>query len=248
MDELWKEYNEKGTLEARERLIIEALPYIKATAYRLKVYAGNFQDVDDLISAGVIGLIDALEKYDPYKGVSFMHYARYRIRGSMLDEIRSTDWVPYSARLKERKLRKAMKECELSGQQSPDETDVAEAMGVSLDQYRSILMEVNRMTFTQLTEAIYNDGYISNNCETVLSAMPEAELLHAEMERLLGDAVKGLPEQERLVISLYYYEEMTMKEIGAVLEISESRVCQIHSRAVLHLYGRLKRMRSHIEI
>ncbi len=240
IEELWKEYNGKGSPEAREKLIVACLPYVKSCAHQLSIYANTAQDVDDLVSAGIIGLMDALERYDPAKGASFKNYAKYRVRGSILDEIRSMDWVPYSTREKARKIEKAMHELQQNTSEEPDEEDIAKATGMSLEKYREALSEVSRMTLSMLRDTLY-DGDSSNISEHG-PRTPEEELMLAEKETIMANAIEGLPENERLVVTLYYYEEMTMKEIGQSLDISESRVCQIHSSAVLRLNTRLKYM------
>lgn len=249
IEELWKQYDQEKTGEAREKLIMACLPYIKASAHRLIIYATPSQDANDLVSAGIIGLIDALGKYDPAKGASFKNYAKYRIRGSIMDEIRSMDWVPYSTREKARKIREAMKMVEQneSSHSATREEDMAEAMGISLDKYHQTLLEVSRMTLS-LLEDTFHDGDISSVSEDVVARDPEEELVTAETEAVLGNAIERLPEKERLVVTLYYYEEMTMKEIAKTLDVSESRVCQIHSSAILRLHTRLKYVSADISV
>ncbi|MFC1714115.1 sigma-70 family RNA polymerase sigma factor [Candidatus Poribacteria bacterium] len=239
IEELWKEYSKDGSLEAREKLIMACLPYVKASAYRLVMYATSSQDADDLVNAGIIGLMDALERYDPAKGASFKNYAKYRVRGSIMDEIRSMDWVPYSTRDKARKIERTMQELGENADKLPDEEDMATAMGISLQRYHETLQEVSRMTLSLLEDTFY-DGDVSNPPESISVQGPEEDLVHSETVDAVGNAIENLPEKERLVVTLYYYEEMTMKEIGQVLDISESRVCQIHSSAILRLHTRLK--------
>lgn len=239
IEEYWKEYNEKKTAKERDRLIIACLPYIKTTAQRLSVYANPSQDADDLINAGIIGLMDAIDRYDPIKGASFKNYAQHRIRGEMMDEIRSMDWVPYSTRDKARKIEKAYAELERNGNHFPDEEEIANALGISLEQYHDTLLEVSRMTISLLDDIFHDDDNFSDP-EDINGKDPEAEALMTETENIVGEAIERLPEKERLIISLYYYEEMTMKEIGKAVNLTESRVCQIHSSAILRLHSRLK--------
>ena len=222
----------------REELIMACLPYVKSSAHHLSMYAPPYQDAGDLINAGVIGLMDALERYDPAKGASFKNYAKYRVRGSIMDEIRSMDWVPYSTREKARKIGTAMKELEQNRNEAPNDEDMAEAIGISLEKYRETLLEVNRMTLSFLEETFYNGEIFSTSGDTDVRD-PEAEIINAETKTVVGNAINNLPKKERLVVTLYYYEEMTMKEIGEVLNVSESRVCQIHANAVLRLHTRL---------
>ena len=135
IEELWEKYSEDRSLEAREELIMACLPYVKSSAYRLVIYATSSQDAGDLINAGIIGLMDALERYDPAKGASFRNYAKYRVRGSIMDEIRSMDWVPYSTREKARKIERTMQELGENSDRVPDEENIATAMGISLQRY-----------------------------------------------------------------------------------------------------------------
>lgn len=245
IEELWKKYNVNKDLDDREALIMACLPYIKSSAYRLSIYANPSQDVNDLVSAGIIGLMDALDRYDPAKGASFKNYSRYRVRGSIMDEVRSMDWVPYSTRDKARKIERAHAEFNQNGDEPPNDDDIARVMGISLDKYHETLLEVSRMTLSLLEDA-FCDGEIPNNSEDAGPRDPEQKLVYAETEYALGKAIDNLPEKERLVVTLYYYEEMTMKEIGQVLDISESRVCQVHSSAILRLHTRLKHMAADI--
>ncbi|MBD3184889.1 FliA/WhiG family RNA polymerase sigma factor [Candidatus Poribacteria bacterium] len=238
IEKLWKEYENTKEPEAREKLIMACMPYVKFSAYRLSSYANPSQEVDDLINAGIIGVVNALEAYDASKGSGFKNYAKYRIHGSIMDEIRSMNWVPYSTREKAKSIQKAMRELENEGKDSHDESLLAEALEVSLEKYYDMLMEVNRMTLFLLEDAFY-DGEIPSS-ENSYPKGPEEETVQAEKEALLSNAIDTLPKKERLVITLYYYEEMTMKEIGKALDISESRVCQIHSSAIIRLHSKLK--------
>ena len=239
IEELWEEYSKNRSPETRDELIMACLPYVKSSAYRLVMYANSAQDVNDLTNAGIIGLMDAVERYDPTKGASFKNYSSYRIRGSIMDEIRSMDWVPYSTRDKARKVGKAMQELGQDTDQMPDDDKMAVAMGMSLEKYHETLLEVNRMTLSLLDDTFHN-GEASGDRGSMSTQDPESETVKSEITDMVGDAIENLPKKERLVITLYYYEEMTMKEIGQVLDISESRVCQIHSSAILRLHGRLK--------
>jgi len=185
-------------------------------------------------------LMDATKKYDPSKGASFKSYAQYRIRGAILDEVRSMAWAPHSTREKARRIEKLHMELERDCDKVPDEEDIAKAMGISMDQYYKTLLEVNRMTISFLDDIFHDGDNIPDNLEDKTARDPEQELIIAEIESMLSNAIEYLPEKERLVVTLYYYEEMTMKEIGKVIDLTESRVCQIHSSAILHLHARLK--------
>lgn len=238
IEQLWKEYNDSKDTKVRDQLIIACLPYVKSTAQRLSIYANSAQDTDDLVNAGIIGLMDAIDRYDPFKGASFKNYAQHRIRGSIMDEIRSMDWVPYSTRDKARKIEKIYAELENNGNKDPVEQDMANAMGMTLDQYYNALLEISRMTISLLDDIFHDDDEITSDDNTM--GDPEKELLMTETEALVGEAIEKLPDKERLVVTLYYYEEMTMKDIGKTINVSESRVCQLHSSAVLRLHAKLK--------
>ena len=236
--QLWKEYNDSKDTKVRDQLIIACLPYVKSTAQRLSIYSNSAQDTDDLVNAGIIGLMDAIDRYDPSKGASLMSFAQHRVRGSIMDEIRSMDWVPYSTRDKARRIEKTYAELENNGNKDPIEQDIAKAMGMTLDQYYDALLEISRMTISLLDDIFHDDDEIISEDNTM--GDPEKELLMTETEALVGEAIEKLPDKERLVVTLYYYEEMTMKEIGKTINVSESRVCQLHSSAVLRLHAKLK--------
>jgi RNA polymerase sigma factor FliA len=238
IEQLWKEYNDSKDTKVRDQLIIACLPYVKSTAQRLSIYANSTQDTDDLVNAGIIGLMDAIDRYDPSKGASFKNYAQHRIRGSIMDEIRSMDWVPYSTRDKARRIERTYAELENNGNKDPIEQDVAKAMGMTLDQYYDALLEISRMTISLLDDIFHDDDEVTSDDNTM--GDPEKELLMTETEALVGEAIEKLPDKERLVVTLYYYEEMTMKDIGKTINVSESRVCQLHSSAVLRLHAKLK--------
>ena len=247
VEELWREYSKDKTQETRDKLIMACLPYVKVCACRLAIYATPSQDTNDLVNAGIIGLMDALERYDPAKGASFKNYSSIRIRGAIMDEIRSMDWVPYSTRDKARKIEKAMQNLEQNGDEAPTDDNLAKAMDMSLEKYHKTLLEVSRMTISLLEDA-FQDGDVFDASGDAFAADPESEMVKSEMVGVMGNAIERLPEKERLVITLYYYEEMTMKEIGKVLNISESRVCQIHSSATLRLHTRLKFVSADVNI
>jgi RNA polymerase sigma factor for flagellar operon FliA len=238
IEQLWKEYNDSKDAKVRDQLIIACLPYVKSTAQRLSIYSNSAQDADDLVNAGIIGLMDAIDRYDPSKGASLKSFAQHRVRGSIMDEIRSMDWVPYSTRDKARRIEKTYTELENNGNKDPIEQDIAKAMGMTLDQYYDALLEISRMTISLLEDIFHDDDEITSDDNTM--GDPEKELLMTETEALVGEAIEKLPDKERLVVSLYYYEEMTMKEIGKIINVSESRVCQLHSSAVLRLHAKLK--------
>ncbi len=242
--------NEASRITPREKehLILEYAPTIKYIAQRIAARLPPHISVDDLINAGVIGLIDAIEKYDPSRDNTFKTYAEFRIRGAMLDELRGLDWVPRSVRQKENALERTYEELERRLGRSASDEEVAAALGIKLHEFYEWLNQVKGVSLLSL-EAL---GMRSADGEAInlLALLPSEDtknppqLLQAHrLKEIVARAVDDLPYQEKIVVSLYYYEELTMKEIGKVLEITESRVSQIHTKAILHLRTKLKILR-----
>jgi RNA polymerase sigma factor for flagellar operon FliA len=243
--ELWKKYRETGDPQIREALIIEYAHLIKFVAGRMNIYFGSNIEYDDLVSFGVFGLIDAIDKYDINKGVKFETYASLRIRGSIIDSIREMDWVPRSLRQKSKELEKAYREVENELGRSAEDIDIANKMNISLDDFYKLLNKVNLTSMVSLEEFLeqnYEIGIDISNSNQVYRPEYEAEL--SEIKDILGDAIDKLPEKEKMVLSLYYYEELTLKEISAIMNVSESRISQIHTKAILRLRGKLARQKS----
>jgi RNA polymerase sigma factor for flagellar operon FliA len=221
----------------REQILIDHLPVVRYIARRIHEHLPAHVEMDDLVSAGMIGLADAFNKFDAGKKVQFRSYAQFRIRGAILDSLRTLDWSPRDLRRKGRAIEAAMHK--LSGRlgRTPTENEVAAEMEMSLDEYQHLLTDLRGLEIGSLDVA-----YSEDSSEDVVAYVPsspeEAPLFHclkAEMREKLAEAIAALPERERLVLTLYYYEEMTMKEIGLTLDVVESRVSQIHTSAVLHL-------------
>ncbi len=246
LEELWRQYKYEKNSDAREKLVVKCLPLVKAMAQRLSIYTSPCCDVDDLVSSGIIGLLDALEKYDPSMEVSFRTYAKCRIRGSILDEIRNLRWAPRSIQEKIRDLRRVNEHLEQILSRTPSEEELSDALGMSLDQFRKMLVQIGPSAIFVSSSIPYNND--EENDESIqleaLIADPEAvnpdvQVISDETRSILAEVIKSLPEKESIVISLYYYEEMTMKEIGEVLNLTESRVCQLHSKALLSMFQAL---------
>ena len=218
-------------------LIRAHLPLVKRIAYHLVSRLPASVQVDDLIQAGLIGLMEAAGHYDPSQGASFETYAGIRIRGAMLDEIRRYDWVPRSVHRKARAVAEAMRGIEQAQGRDAEDAEVAKAMGVSLDEYHQILQDAAGCRLFSI------DGEEGESIHDTLSDErpgPEAVLAEHDARREMAGAINGLPERERLVLALYYDEELNLREIGQVLGVSESRVCQIHSQALLRLKARVR--------
>ena len=229
----------------KEQLILEYASVIKYIAQRIATRLPPHISVDDLMNAGVIGLIDAIEKYDPSRDNTFKTYAEFRIRGAMLDELRALDWVPRSIRQKEHALDRAYEELERRLGRSASDEEVAVALGLPLNDFYDWLNQVKGVSLLSLESLGLrsSDGEAVNLLDLLPSDDTESPARVLQVRRLkesVGRAIDDLPYQEKVVISLYYYEELTMKEIGKVLEITESRVSQIHTKAIFHLRTKLK--------
>jgi RNA polymerase sigma factor for flagellar operon FliA len=230
---------------AQEHLIMEYAPVIKYIAQRIATRLPPHISVEDLIHAGVIGLIDAIEKYDPSRDNTFKTYAEFRIRGAMLDELRALDWVPRSIRQKEHALDRAYEELERQLGRSASDEEVANVLGIELDDFYEWLNQVKGVSLLSLEGLGLRS--VDGDSVNLLDVLPAqdtqnpARLLQMQrLKELVARAIDDLPYQEKVVISLYYYEELTMKEIGKVLEITESRVSQIHTKAIFHLRTKLR--------
>jgi RNA polymerase sigma factor for flagellar operon FliA len=220
----------------RDALIESHLPQVKFIAERIASRLPQTVDRDDLIGAGLLGLLDAADKYDPSRGVQFKTYAELRVRGAILDSLRGLDWASRMTRHRARKVEAAGSELEKKLGRPAGEEEIAEFMGIPLSEYQTLLGELRWLTVTSLDE-VNEDGHASlaHQIPADSSLIPSALFERAEVREQLIAAIDRLSERERQVIALYYTEELTMKEIGATLGITESRVCQIHTKAVLHL-------------
>ena len=246
--DLWKKYSESRDPAVKEQLIIEYADLIKYVAGRLSIYFGSNVEYDDLVGYGVFGLIDAIEKFDINKKVKFETYASLRIRGAIIDSIRDQDWAPRSLRKKGKELEKAYFEVENDLGHSASDQEIADHMGISTDELNKLLQEVN------MSQMISLEDYLEQNHETGLDALsadtdsgrPEQRMEVVELKETLTDAIDKLPEKERMVVTLYYYEELTLKEISYIMKVSESRISQLHTKAILRMRGRLERLKSAI--
>ncbi len=231
--------------ENTEQIVKEYAPMIKYVANRIALRLPPHIEVDDLVSVGVLGLIDAIEKYDPTRGAKFKTYAEFRVRGAILDELRSLDWVPRSVRQKASEVDQVSQRLQAKLGRPPEDEELAEALGVSLEDFFNTLNETRSMPMLSLDDlGIPKDSGEQQSLLDCLAgkgdADPQMQLRLTELKEIIAKAIDTLPEKERLMISLYYYEELTMKEIGEVLGITESRVSQIHSKAVFRLRTKLR--------
>ena len=233
------------SVENREAVIKEYAPMVKYVANRIAMRLPPHIEVDDLISVGVLGLIDAIDKYDATRGAKFKTYAEFRVRGAILDELRSMDWVPRSVRQKASAIDRVVQKLQNRLGRPPEDDEIAGEMGISLDELFVALNETKSMPILSLEDlGIAKESGEQQSLLDCLAgkgdADPQTHLRLSELKEIIAKAIDTLPEKERLMISLYYYEELTMKEIGEVLGITESRVSQIHSKAVFRLRNKLK--------
>jgi RNA polymerase sigma factor for flagellar operon FliA len=242
---LWKEYAKTKDTKIREKFIIEYSNLVKFVAGRLSIYFGTNVEYDDLVSYGIFGLIDAIDKFDINKNVKFETYASLRIRGSIIDSIRELDWVPRSVRKKNKEIEKVYADLENSLGRPANDTEVAEALDITVDALMKIVGNISASSMISLEE------FLEQNYETNLNGYnSESEKIPEEMaelndrNRILGQYIDNLPEKEKMVISLYYLSYLTIKEISAIMDISESRVSQLHTKAILRLRGKMEKLKA----
>ena len=230
---IWEKYTKNPTQEMREQIIIEYAPLVKIVAGRLSMYLGGNVEYEDLVSYGVFGLIDAIDKFDTNKDVKFETYASLRIRGSILDQIRKMGWIPRTVRQRQRKIDEAIKSLEARTGKTPTDEMLAEELGVSGEELLSWQSQL------KVTNVVSLNEFVESGNEPVMDAkgnfrfaQPEEVIAETELKRMLKDAMQLLTEKEQKVILLYYYEDLTLKEISRVLEVSESRISQLHTKAL----------------
>lgn len=235
---LWSRYSKQHSREDRDALVENYMELVNIIGGRLAISLPSFVDRDDLISSGYFGLLDAVDRFEPERKVKFETFASIRIRGAMLDYLRSQDWVPASLRAQIRNYEDTLCHLELKLGRSATDDEVADALGMDLCDYQRLLSKMNVATVIPL------DDYVRTEMPNENSPNDPAKIVDkAVLREALAGAIHELPERERHIVSLYYYEELTMKEIGLVMHISEARVCQLHTRAIFRLRGHLARTR-----
>ena len=247
--QLWVDYKETAREELRERLILHYAPLVKYVAGRVGVGLPPNIEQADLVSYGIFGLMDAIEKYDLERGNKFETYAISRIRGAIIDELRSIDWIPRSIRSKARDVERAYARLEAELHRTPTEPEIAEEMGIGLSDLHAIFSQVSFVNVVALDELLSVGGEkgdklsLVDTLEDHKAEDPVAAFESEETKYLLAGAINTLPEREKIVVTLYYYEGLTLAEIGQVLGVTESRICQMHTKAVLQLRGKLAEQR-----
>jgi RNA polymerase sigma factor FliA len=243
--ELWRTFRRTGDQALRDRLILMYAPIVKYVAGRLGSGLPAHVDEGDLVSYGLLGLISAIERYDPDRDVKFETYAIARIKGSILDELRALDWVPRSVRSRARQIERAMAELEAKLGHAPSDEELAKKVGISVEELEDSLTDISRSSIAALDELWTISGSggdqvaLIDTIEDTQGPEPQSAFAQTELREMVADAITSLPEREKLVITLYYYEDLTLREIGEVLGVTESRVSQLHTKAILRLKARL---------
>jgi RNA polymerase sigma factor for flagellar operon FliA len=243
--EIWRSFRRSGDRALRDRLILMYAPIVKYVAGRLGSGLPAHVDEGDLVSYGLLGLISAIERYDPDRDVKFETYAIARIKGSILDELRALDWVPRSVRSRARQIERAMAELESKLSRAPSDEELAKKVGISVEELEDSLTDISRSSIAALDELWTISGSggdqvaLIDTIEDTQGPEPQSAFAQTELREMVADAITGLPEREKLVITLYYYEDLTLREIGEVLGVTESRVSQLHTKAILRLKARL---------
>ena len=240
---LWEGYKRDGDAGSRERLILQYSPLVKYVAGRVSVGLPATIEHADLVSYGMFGLIDAIEKFDLAKGVKFETYAIARIKGAIIDELRSIDWIPRSVRSKARDVEKALRTLEVKLRRTPTEEELADELGMGLKELRQVLTQVSLVSVVALDESFAGEDAerqaLVDTLQDPKAPDPESSYEDVETRAMLAEALNRMSEREKTVLVLYYFEGMTLAQIGQVLGVTESRVCQMHTKAVLGLRAKM---------
>ncbi len=242
---LWQDFQRTRDKGVRDRLILTYAPLVKYVAGRLGSGLPAHVDEGDLVSYGLLGLIGAIERFDPDRDIKFETYAISRIKGSIIDELRSLDWVPRSVRSRAREIERAIAELEARLGRAPADDEIAQKVGITEEELHESLTDISRSSIAALDELWTMSGdtgdqvSLLDTLEDTEGPEPQTALTQTETREALGEAIARLPEREKLVVTLYYYEELTLREIGEVLGVTESRVSQLHTKAILRLKARL---------
>jgi len=242
---MWEKGELELTKELRDEIILEFLPMVRSIALRIVHRLPSQVQVDDLINAGILGLMDAIGKFNPEHNASFKTYANSRVHGSIIDELRKMDWAPRSVRKNTRTLEQAVFELEKQNSRNPTDEELAKYMNISVSEVSQMLYDASSTTLFSLDE-VKRTSDDTMGGQTLLDVIPANDTpdpLHIfsirEVKHIVKETIETLPEKEKLVLSLYYFDELTMKEVGEVLDITESRVCQVHGRAIVKLKSKL---------
>ena len=238
---MWADYARSKSADIREKIILEYAPLVKVVAGRLSMYLGYNVEYDDLVGYGIFGLIDAIDKFDPNKDVKFETYASLRIRGAILDQIRKMDWIPRTIRQKQKRIEAVIRDVENTTGKSASDDDIAKGLGITEDEYLQWQSQMKVTGLVSLNEYLEQGSEISNekgSCSRGFDG-PEEVFVQSELKEVLGKALDLLTEKEKKVILLYYYEELTLKEISNILGVSESRVSQLHTKGLQKMKSKM---------
>ena len=250
-EELWKIYRKSHDTSIRDFFVKQYAPLVKYVAGKVAIGMPHNVEFDDLVGFGVFGLFDAIEKYDPTKHVKFKTYAVTRIRGSIFDELRSIDWVPRSVRQKSREVEDTIRSLESRLGRAASDEEIAKAMSMNVQEFQSLILKISSTSILSLNDVWYSgedDDQISivESVESPTSLNPDTIVEREEIKRVIVEAISELPEKEKKVLILYYYEDLTLKEIGHVLGVTESRISQLHTKAVMRLRSKLTNVKKGI--
>jgi RNA polymerase sigma factor for flagellar operon FliA len=243
--QIWLDYTRTKDKHLRDRLILTYAPLVKYVAGRVGSGLPAHVDEEDLVSYGLLGLMGAIDRFDPTRDIKFETFAIARIKGAIIDELRSLDWVPRSVRSRARDIERAMAELERTLHRAPTDEEIAEKLGITEEELDDSLTDISRSSIAALDELWTISGSsgdqvsLIDTIEDTSGPDPQGALAQTELREALGEAIARLPEREKLVVTLYYYEELTLREIGDVLGVTESRVSQLHTKAILRLKARL---------
>lgn len=247
---IWRDFKATGSSAARDNLIVHYSPLVKYVAGRVSTGLPSNIEQADLVSYGIFGLIDAIAKFEIDRGIKFETYAINRIKGAIIDELRAIDWVPRSVRTKAREVERTLAKLESELRRAPNDQEVADAMGVSVEDLRQVYTQMSFVSVAALDELMSVGGEkgdsvsLIDTLEDRNAESPEASFEVEEMKSILAGAINKLSEREKIVVTLYYYEGLTLAQIGRVLGVTESRICQMHTKAVLQLRSRLSEARA----
>ncbi|MDR1047873.1 MAG: RNA polymerase sigma factor WhiG [Treponema sp.] len=250
-ERLWLEYRRTKDQKIRETFVIQYSPLVKFVAGKVAVGMPHNVEFDDLVGFGSIGLLDAIDKYDPDRGVKFKTYAVTRIRGAIFDELRQIDWVPRSVRKKAKELEETVANLESQMGRTATDQEIASSMGLNDEEYSKTIMKISATSIVSLNEVWSGvdeneKNSIGDTIESPISLHPDVMVEKEEIRRVIIDAIRELPEKEKQILVLYWYEDLTLKEIGEVMKVTESRVSQLHSKAMFRLRAKLTNVRKGI--
>jgi RNA polymerase sigma factor for flagellar operon FliA len=242
-EKLWEKYKSNNSQKAKEKLILEYIPLVKHIAGKIIVDLPDRFDFEDLVNYGVLGLIDAIDRFDHQRGIKFSTYAVPRIKGAIYDELRRIDWVPTQVRRKSKQLSRALRELENELGRSPTDEEIRNKLDLTVEEFRNFLQEVNIPENISLEKFISPQAKDSVKLKDMIQDDSEVEpdqvFAYNQIKEVLGNAIDKLPEKEKLVVSFYYYEDLTLQEIGEIMELTTARISQLHTKAIFRLRGHL---------